>query len=115
MAEQILKKDPEWTAPLLWRSELRNVLAFYIRRNLLARANAQEIMDAATDMLRGREYEVASSRVLNLAANSPCSAYDCEFVAVAQELGVLLVTVDKQLLRQFPNLTICPRDFCASI
>ena len=56
--------------------------------------------------MHGREYEIASLPVLNLVAASTCSAYDCEFVALAQNLSVPLVTVDKQILNQFPNLAI---------
>ncbi len=32
LAERLLEKDPYWVAPMLWRSELRNVLAAYLRR-----------------------------------------------------------------------------------
>ncbi len=48
---------------------------------------AQKIMDEALRLMAGREYEVASSDVLSLAAASSCSAYDCEFVAFAQDLA----------------------------
>jgi predicted nucleic acid-binding protein len=41
-----------------------------------------------------------------LAAGSTCSAYDCEFVALAQELGTVLVTMDKQILRDFPDVAV---------
>jgi hypothetical protein len=34
-AEDALKKDNERAAPTLWRSELRNVMILYIRKNLL--------------------------------------------------------------------------------
>jgi predicted nucleic acid-binding protein len=106
LAELALRKDPEWAAPLIWRSELRNVLAQYVRRSLLDLGNAQQIMIAATDTLRGREYQVSSDPVLRLAAESGCSAYDCEFVALAQDLGVALVTADREVLRAFPEIAV---------
>ena len=39
-------------------------------------------------------------------ATSHCSAYDCEFVALALELEVPLVTADRQLLRSFPRIAV---------
>lgn len=105
-AEQALRKDPHWSAPLLWRSELRNVLAFYMRKRLLGLADAQQIMEEATRLMQGREYEVASLQVLSLVGVSTCSAYDCEFVALAKDLDVTLVTVDKQILSRFPDIAI---------
>jgi len=103
-AEQALLRDSDWAAPLLWRSEFRNVLALYIRRHLLTLQDALQIMDAATDLMVGSEYQVASAPVLNLVSTSTCSAYDCEFVALAQDLGAPLVTVDAQILDQFPSV-----------
>ena len=110
-AEQILRSDADWAAPLLWRSELRNVLSLYLRKQLLALADAQVIMSEALRLMHGREYEVNSEQILNLAASSTCSAYDCEFVALASDLGVPLVTVDRQLLQQFPRVAISPEQF----
>lgn len=111
-AERALKIDSQWAAPLIWRSELRNVLALYMRKNIIKLEHAQRIMNSALDLLRGREYEVSSYDVLSLASESGCSAYDCEFIAVANELNVSLVTADKQLLQKFPEATISLSDFC---
>ena len=58
------------------------------------------------ELLKGREYEVASHEVLRLASESKCSAYDCEFIAAANDLNVSLVTVDRQLLREFPTVAV---------
>jgi predicted nucleic acid-binding protein len=63
-------------------------------------------MDQAIDLMRHREFDVSSLQVLELAAASTCSAYDCEFVALAQDLGVPLVTVDRQILDQFPQIAV---------
>jgi hypothetical protein len=57
-------------------------------------------------MMRGAEYAVSSLEVLNLAASSSCSAYDCEIISLAMDLKVPLVTVDKQILAQFPKVAI---------
>jgi predicted nucleic acid-binding protein len=110
-AEQALRKDPLWLAPLLWRSELRNVLALHVRKGLLSLANAQQIMEAALRLMQGREYETSSHPVLALAAASTCSAYDCEFVALAKDLNIPLITVDKQVLKQFPDIAVSLAEF----
>jgi predicted nucleic acid-binding protein len=114
-AEQAFRKDPHWAAPLLWRSEFRNVLALYIRQRLLTLADAYQIMNEAMGLLRDGEYEVASLRVLSLVASSSCSAYDCEFVALAQDLDVPLVTADQQILNQFPETSISLDVFVSSL
>jgi len=104
--ERLLEKDTQWSAPLLWRSEFRNVLALYIRKDYLSLEEAQEIIREALRLMKGREYEIASFQVMELVASSECSAYDCEFVALAKDLGIPLVTVDKKLLEEFPQIAV---------
>lgn len=72
---------------------------------------AQQIMNSALNLLKGREYDVPSYEVLKLASTSNCSAYDCEFIATANDLKVALVTVDKQLLREFSSVAISLNSF----
>ena len=111
-AEQALIKDSEWAAPLLWRSEFRNVLALYMRKKIIKLEQAQRIMDEARELLKGREYEVPSYEVLRLASESSCSAYDCEFIALANDLKTPLITVDKQLLKAFPSTAVSLKSYC---
>ena len=47
-----------------------------------------------------------SLSVLELVRDSECSAYDCEFVALAMKLGTKLVTMDGKVLRSFPNIAV---------
>ncbi|MGH9471368.1 MAG: type II toxin-antitoxin system VapC family toxin [Terriglobales bacterium] len=101
--ERLWTSDPDWHAPALWRSEFCNVLAGYLRRGMSA-ADARRICRRAEAQLRKREHRVSAARVLTLAARSSCSAYDLEFVALAQQLGVPLVTTDRQVLREFPRI-----------
>ena len=60
----------------------------------------------AESLLAGAEFAVDSSAVLELVRDSDCSAYDCEFIALAIKLNTKLVTVDKKLLREFPTRAI---------
>ncbi len=71
-------------------------------------------MDEAIRLMWGQEYEVNSLHVLRLVASSTCSAYDCEFVALAEDLGVHLVTVDRQVLGRFPAIAVSLRAFVGS-
>ena len=80
-AEALLRRDPEWAAPMLWRSEFRNILAGYIRRKTLTCEQAFNIQIEAENLLSGLEFEVDSRAVLELVRDSDCSAYDCEFAA----------------------------------
>jgi len=105
-ARLAFRKDPAWAAPLLWRSEFRNVLAAYLRRGTLRLSDALEVMRDAEALFRGAEYSVESGDVLKLVAESGCSAYDCEFVALAQQLGVPLLTSDAEILKDFAQTAI---------
>lgn len=110
-AETALAKDAHWIAPLLWRSEFRNVVALAIRKKILTINAAQEIVRKAEASFERGEFAVASDAVLQLVARSNCSAYDCEFVALAEEQGVPLITLDRQILREFPEVAISLEKF----
>ena len=105
-AEALLEQDPEWAAPTLWRSEFRNILAGYMRRKTVTFDQACSLQREAESLLAGAEFAVDSSAVLELVRDSDCSAYDCEFIALAIQLNTKLVTVDKKLLREFPTRAI---------
>jgi len=112
-AEAVLSRDAAWAAPVLWRSEFRNVLVNLVRRGAASLDSALHVVAQAERMMGGREYTVLAHRVLTLATSSRCSASDCEFVAVAQDLGVPLVTTDSQVLRAFPSIAVRPEAFAA--
>lgn len=104
--ERLLVEQPDWVAPLIWRSELRNVLALYIRKSLLTFDQAYAIQSEAERLLSECEFEVSSFDVLRLVEKSHCSAYDCEFIALATQLKTRLVTANKKLLNSFPQVAL---------
>lgn len=109
-AERLLVREPDWVAPILWRSEFRNVLALYLRKGLIRFEQALEIQAEMESLFQGKEYEVASLDVLSLVKQSECSAYDCEFVALANGLGIRLVTMDRKLAGCFPGAAVLLTD-----
>lgn len=111
IAEAVLARDPVWAAPALWRSEFRNVLVTLVHDGLLDLAAALRLANHAERRMRAGEHHVISEAVLRLAVESRCTAYDCEFVALAQDLGARLVTSDAAILKAFPGLALTPERF----
>lgn len=109
--ESLYKIDPDWSAPILWKSEFRNVMALYLRKKIVTLEEAMQLQDTAESMIIQNEYEVSSSRVLALIDESNCSAYDCEFIALAHHFNTKLVTQDKKILKEFPYTAISVSDF----
>lgn len=105
-AKAVFNRDPVWSAPLLWKSELRNILLNYLRREKRPLEWAMGAFEQAEMAIGGREFDVKTPDVLSLAARSGCTAYDCEFVSLALDLGVPLVTCDKQILKAFPAVAV---------
>lgn len=112
-ATAVARKDPEWAGPRLWRSEMRNLLTLYVRRQVFSRRAAVLIMEEALISLQDHEFDVDSSHVLELAEISGCTAYDCEFISLAERLSVPLVTSDKKLLTAFPTIAVSMEAFTA--
>jgi predicted nucleic acid-binding protein len=110
-AEAALSKDPHWAAPFLWRSEFRNILAGYMRCGAMGREDVDRCIVGAENQLSRHEYLVPSAMVMAKVHSSTCSAYDCEYVALATDLGVALVTCDRQILREFPDVAISLHSF----
>ena len=110
-AERVLEKDAQWVSSTLWRSEFRNVLAGYFRRGDMDRAAMNRCLAGAENQLSGCEYVVPSSWVMDKVEDSNCSAYDCEYVALAEDLGTVLVTADKKIIRAFPEVSIGLKQF----
>lgn len=111
IVNRVVLKDSDWVAPILWKSEFRSVLSLYFRKGFLDFTSISQIMDEAERLMKSSEFDVNSNHVLNLISTSECSAYDCEFVALASELGLRLVTFDKKILKEFPEIAVHPKDF----
>ncbi len=105
-AIKLLELDREWSAPLLWRSELTNILATGVRNRWFELSQALEALDTAEEVIGENQYAVPADEVLKLAARSGCTGYDSEFALLARDLSVRLVTLDRELLQAFPEIAV---------
>ena len=110
-ARRVWGLDPDWRLPPLWRAELLNVLATTVRAGLLTSAQAHQCWGAASDLFRDAEVEPGGAAVLDVAVNRRVSAYDAQFVAVAESLGVRLVSGDRALVSACPERAVLIEDF----
>jgi predicted nucleic acid-binding protein len=110
-ARRARARDTVWVAPRLWRSEFRNVLRAYMAGGYMTFAEAIAIARDAEADLANPTYEVDTRDVLRLVDSTGHSAYDCEYVALAQTLDVPLVTGDRRLPDLFPETAVLLEDF----
>jgi predicted nucleic acid-binding protein len=100
-AHRLRRLDADWHAPVLWRSELRNILTGYRRDGSLDDLQVRQIMAAAEGGLAAHEHYLPSERVFSVTEQSRLSACDAEFVALAEILDVPIVTEDRAILAAF--------------
>jgi predicted nucleic acid-binding protein len=102
-AHRILSAPVRLHAPALLRLELANGMWKNWRKKLVSVAQISETM-ASIDRTIGawREIETLLDAALKLSVALDHVIYDCLYLALAQELGAPLVSVDKKLLAVAP-------------
>lgn len=111
LAEKLLKKDGHWVSPTLWKSEFRNVVSLFYRKKQITYDQAIEVILNAEDQLANFEYTVNSLNVMGKVKVSKCTAYDCEYIALAEALDCSLITNDKKILKKFFTTAIDLKKF----
>ena len=107
--DRLLDADGEWIAPRLWVDEFLNVLATYERNGLLTADQTAPILSDALSLMEDSSYELPPERVLSVARRTTCSAYDSQYIALAEDLGLKLYTCDRKVLKNCPGLAVEPK------
>ena len=76
----------------------------YLRRGTFSLEETLTLQSAAESLMTDHEIKLDSRTVFDLVKQSNCTAYDCEFVALARQIGTLLYTVDTKLLAACPEM-----------
>lgn len=109
-AERIYAIDSDWVAPPLWRSEFASVLVNSVRTAMLKQTHADAAWAKAPALLVA-EQEPDLLTAMHLAVKLNISAYDAQYVALAQDLGTIVVTADRTLARRCPDLAASMQRF----
>jgi predicted nucleic acid-binding protein len=112
---ELYETDPDWTAPDLCRSEFRNIAAAYLRKGLYTLEEVKWLVAQKESRMMGSYLEVDSMEVINLVSQSTCSSYDCEYVALAIKTMRPLITFDKKILQEFPNVANTVDQYISSL
>jgi predicted nucleic acid-binding protein len=110
LAEAIYQKDSRWSSPLLWRYEFMSVLSIYLRKDLMDVASCKSVYKEAMDLVISGPIS-NSDAVFNIVQQSSLSSYDFEFVALAMQTGLPLITEDKKILREFPDVAFSMKTY----
>jgi len=111
LAQQAYAKDPAWASAPLWRSEFRNLVVRSQREGRLSETAAREVLAAAEEKMHPRQYNIEGAVVLELAAQTGLSAYQCEYLALARDLNAPLLTTNNEIVQAAPRLAVSLQDY----
>ena len=103
-AQRLLQRYPDWRLPVLWRHEYLNILATFARAGGVTADEARMLWRRAVALFVPQELSVDMESALALAVRHRISAYDAQYLALAQQIKTICVTEDKRLLKMFPLL-----------
>jgi len=103
-ARTLWQTDPNWRLPVLWRHEFLNVLTSYVRHGGADTPDVLILWRQAVDLLSDGEMEIDWKAALELAVREDISAYDAQYIVLAQTLDTVCITQDKVLLKRFPEM-----------
>ena len=96
-ARYLVNRRVQMAAPGLLRAETANALWKRVHRNELTLAQALLCWDALVKVpMDLHPIEGLAQRALEHAASTERTVYDCLYLALAEELGVCLVTADER-------------------
>ena len=110
-AQALHELDPDWILPDLWRDEFLNILATYVQQGGADLESAGALWQSAVALFGPQERAADPLSVLGLAHRYRLSAYDAQYLAVAVQLSVPLITEDRALCQSTPHHSRSLRDY----
>jgi predicted nucleic acid-binding protein len=113
-AYAVYLRDSNWVMPELWQHEFLNVLANYLRFDNTPYDQLLQSWEKAIMLFADGAQPVNMPLALKIAGERNITAYDAQYLALAQTLGVPLITEDRKLRLAAPELTLSMQEFLAT-
>ena len=114
-AQEIQKKDPYWILPSLWKEEYANILSKLARKELQPIDQVIKLFNYTVEELKSCEVIVDTKKALEISIKYKISVYDAHFIALAIDFNSLLVTEDKEILKNCSDLALSLNNFLKQI
>ena len=111
IAEAVLKRDPAWASPMLWRTLFPHHVTGPLRSGAVTPALVDVMLEEAEKLFLSREFPSPVKENMRFIFHSQCSAFIAPFLGLAKGLRVPLVTLDGEAVRAFPEIAISAADF----
>lgn len=111
IANKILDKDPIWITSSIWQEEYANFLAKFTLTSGKSTAEVCQHYQDVLDQMAASERNIDKIAVLRTAVKYKIRAHDAHFLTLAQEFMVPLITEDKQVLKNCPQIALSMAQF----
>ena len=103
--EELFARDAVWRTEPLALIELSNMLITYEGSRYITAATARDCLNRAAAFLQPHFFRVSHQAALEAALDYGVTACDARFLALADQLGIRLITEDARLRAAAPALT----------
>jgi predicted nucleic acid-binding protein len=105
-AKALAKADAAWITSPLWRFELTSALTTLLAARAMDLDAARDALLRADELMTPNERGVEQMAVIETARRLGISAYDAQYIALAERKSVKCVTADQKLLRKSSHVAI---------
>ena len=102
-AADLYEQDDQWYCPDIWIHEITNVISTYVKHGGLPPKKADQILNNAMAYFLDNTFSMPMTDVLKCSLKYNISAYDAEYIVLANINKTRLVTVDKKLNKAIPQ------------
>lgn len=111
IAQKILEKDPYWVLPKIWQEEYANVLSKLARKEKRPIDEVINHFNYTVNEFKNHAFTVDNRKSLRASIEYKISVYDAHFVVLATDFNTVLITEDKEIIKNCPHISMNMKEF----